>query len=278
MRNLLTRTLTGILFLVVIIGSFFLPHPVFCLLFTAFAVIGMYEYIAMMRKNGYKIAWFLPILITLLLCSAAFCVHISNVYVLLAFPLMMLALVALFLIPIVELYRKQKKPIINIASTIWALIWIAVPFTIVIIWQGYDSGVVLAMFIIIWIYDTLAYCAGSLFGKHRLFERISPKKSWEGFLISLCLTSSLSVLFYYISYFQTYTFTTIWHWIGFAVVIILSATFGDLVESLFKRSCQVKDSGHILPGHGGILDRFDSLLFAAPMGVVYYLLFEWFLV
>jgi phosphatidate cytidylyltransferase len=83
----------------------------------------------------------------------------------------------------------------------------------------------------------------------------------------------LSVLFYYIPYFWTAIFTTTWHWTGFSVVIILAATFGDLVESLLKRSCQVKDSGNILPGHGGILDRFDSLLFAAPVGAVYYVLF-----
>jgi phosphatidate cytidylyltransferase len=269
MCNLLTRTLTGILFLAVVVGAFFLPHFVFYLLFTAFAIIGIYEYVAVMRKNGYKIAWGLPMLITLLLCSATCCFNVIEMRHAM-FLLLMLAFIALFIIPIVELYRKQKKPIISIAITVWPLLWIAVPFALVIVWQGIASSVVLAMLIIIWIYDTLAYCAGSLFGKHRLIERISPKKSWEGFLISLCLTSALSVLFYYIPYFQTDSFTTIWQWTGFAIVIILSATFGDLVESLFKRSCQVKDSGHILPGHGGILDRFDSLLFAGPAGAIYY--------
>ncbi|MDR1345653.1 MAG: phosphatidate cytidylyltransferase [Bacteroidales bacterium] len=281
MRNLLTRTFIGILFLAVVIGSFFLPHLCFYLLFTAFAIIGMYEYIAMMHKIGYKIQWLLPILITLLLCSTAFCfgryadtglnagiwIRIEPRFIILP----VLTFIAIWLIPIVELYRKQEQSTNIIATALWPLLWIAMPFALVILWQSVSSGVVLAMLIIIWTYDTLAYCTGSLFGKHRLFERISPKKSWEGLLVSLLLTSAIATLFYFIPYFQAdKIFTTIWHWTGFAAIIIVSATFGDLVESMLKRGCQVKDSGYILPGHGGILDRFDSLLFAAPLGAVYY--------
>jgi phosphatidate cytidylyltransferase len=270
MRNLIIRTFIGILLLMVVIGSFFLPPLCFYLLFTAFAIIGMYEYIAIISKIGYKIQWLLPILVTLLLCSAAFCLgrHAETNLIII---LPVLAFMAIWIIPIVELYRKQEQPINVITATLWPLLWIALPFALVIFWQSVSSGVVLAMLIIIWTYDTLAYCAGSFFGKHRLFERISPKKSWEGLLISLLLTSALATLFYFIPYFQAgKIFTTVWHWTGFAVVIIVAATFGDLVESMFKRSGQVKDSGYILPGHGGILDRFDSLLFAAPLGAVYY--------
>jgi len=272
MRNLIIRTLTGVVFLTVVIGSFFLPDFVFYLLFTAFALMGLYEYVVMMRKNGYKIAWKIPLLITLLLCSIAFLYSTLTDRTL--YLLSIGVFVLLFIIPVIELYGKRKNPIVNMALTIWPLLWVALPFALTIFLQNIASNMVLAMLILIWTYDTLAYCAGSLFGKHRLFERISPKKSWEGFIISLCLTSVLSILFFYIPYFKTDIFTTIWHWIMFAVLIILSATAGDLVESLLKRSCHVKDSGHVLPGHGGILDRFDSLLFATPICVVYYVFFK----
>jgi phosphatidate cytidylyltransferase len=284
MHNLLIRTFIGILLLAIVIGSFFLPPLCFYLLFTVFATIGMYEYIAIMHKTGHKIQWLLPILITLLLCSTAFYfgryaeidlyagtwIRIELRFLILP----ALVFIAIWLIPIVELYRKQEHSINITAATLWPLLWIALPFALVIFWQSVSSRVVLAMLIIIWTYDTLAYCAGSLFGKHRLFERISPKKSWEGLLVSLLLTSAIATLFYFIPYFQAdKIFTKIWHWIGFAAVITVSATFGDLVESMLKRSGKVKDSGHILPGHGGILDRFDSLLFAAPFGAVYYSFF-----
>jgi len=174
--------------------------------------------------------------------------------------------------PIYELFRKRKKPLNSISVSYYPIIWIVFPLSLLYFWniQISSPSLIIALLIIIWTYDTLAYVSGSLFGKHPFFKRISPKKSWEGFLISLVITSLLSAGFYYISYFTIPQFTTFYHWTGFAIVIIVFGTCGDLVESMFKRASRLKESGVLLPGHGGILDRFDSLLFAIPAAYFYY--------
>jgi phosphatidate cytidylyltransferase len=127
-----------------------------------------------------------------------------------------------------------------------------------------ETGLLLGFFLILWIYDSGAYIFGSIFGKHRMIERISPKKSWEGF-IGGSLTGLL------VAYLVSASFTglTVWEWLLTGITIIIFGTFGDLVESMFKRSAGVKDSGKVLPGHGGILDRFDAVFIASP--VVYVL-------
>ncbi len=124
------------------------------------------------------------------------------------------------------------------------------------------------MFILIWLSDTGAFCVGSLIGKHRLFERISPKKSWEGFFGGLifCLIAGLVMFYGFHSYFLI---MNLWQMLGFCAMVCVMGTWGDLVESLIKRSLGVKDSGHLLPGHGGILDRIDSLLVVVPGVTVY---------
>ena len=129
----------------------------------------------------------------------------------------------------------------------------------------------LGVFIFIWLYDTGAYCVGMLLGRHRLFERISPKKSWEGVIggILLSVAGAYVTHRWFDEFFQVPDFTI---WMGLSVVVAVFATFGDLVESLIKRTVGVKDSGHILPGHGGILDRIDSLLLVAPAVLIYLML------
>ena len=126
----------------------------------------------------------------------------------------------------------------------------------------------LALFVLIWLNDTGAYCVGSLMGKHRLFERISPKKSWEGFggglLFALLASQGFAYLLPSYSALQ---------WIGLAIVVVVFGTWGDLIESLLKRQLGIKDSGHVLPGHGGMLDRFDSVLLAIPAAYIYIELF-----
>ena len=129
----------------------------------------------------------------------------------------------------------------------------------------------LGMFIFIWLYDTGAFCVGMLLGKHRLFERISPKKSWEGVIggVAACVIGAYVTHHWFNEFFQVPDLAI---WIGLSVVVAVFATFGDLVESLIKRTVGVKDSGNILPGHGGILDRIDSLLLVAPAVFIYLLL------
>lgn len=191
---------------------------------------------------------------------------ISPRYYLLLFPLISLAYM-------IKLYKKTElKPFTNIAYTFLGIFYIAVPFAL-LNHAAFDDGyynyeIILGSFLILWASDTGAYFAGTLFGKHKLFERISPKKSWEGFwggaALAMAMTYGLSL------YFQS---LSIVNWLIVALLIIIGGTFGDLVESLLKRSMAIKDSGDSLPGHGGFLDRFDGLFISAPFIVAYLELF-----
>lgn len=268
MRILITRAITGAIFVAIVVGSFFAPVAVFQIIFLAFALLAVREYLHIASEDAHPQS-FMPFLLTTLLYSAF---HLLVYSVSLSLLLFLICLLFALCIPIIELYRKKDKPLSNISVSLFPLLWIALPFGIIGMWTYFlEAGsTVLALFILIWLNDTLAYCAGSLFGKHKLFERISPKKSWEGFIAALVLTSAASAAFHYIPFFRSPVLSNVGLWIGFSIVVIVFSTFGDLTESLFKRSSNIKDSGHILPGHGGILDRFDSFLFAAPAGFIYW--------
>lgn len=134
-------------------------------------------------------------------------------------------------------------------------------------WIGYEPLIIIIIFLMIWINDTFAYLVGKTFGKHKLFEKISPKKTIEGFLGGAIFTIIFS---FFIPTFFDWNKDMIWFWIVQAVIIVIFATLGDLVESKFKRSANVKDSGNIMPGHGGILDRLDSIIFVAPFIFLFY--------
>lgn len=151
-------------------------------------------------------------------------------------------------------------------------LWITLPLCILFMaWIPDQPAQVLAFFILIWMADTAAYVFGSLFGKHKLAPKISPGKTWEGFLSSCVFTAGLAIGLSYIPYFQQIGFS-IWQWIVFALIIEVFGLFGDLTESLFKRKAGVKDSGNIIPGHGGVLDRVDSILFATIPAYLFCLL------
>jgi len=184
-------------------------------------------------------------------------------------PLFVLALLPFLIIPLTELYRNTKKPIAHIGISILPLFLINIPLYSLLLTSAiqlspeeiqspYNHMLILFFFFIIWANDTGAYLTGISIGKNRLFERISPKKSWEGFFGGLFIANIVGMIMsYYI------TGLKIWHWNILATTIVLAGTYGDLIESMIKRSLQIKDSGAILPGHGGMLDRFDSVLYAA---------------
>ena len=170
---------------------------------------------------------------------------------------------------LIKLYKKSdKKPFSNIAITFLGILYVAIPislFNIAAYYSGsYGYEIIVGIMLILWASDTGAYFAGSRFGKRKLFERISPKKSWEGFiggaLLALIFSYGISRYFHSLDLLQ---------WIIVAVLIVVSGTYGDLVESLFKRSIDIKDSGKTIPGHGGFLDRFDSLLLSMPFIIGY---------
>jgi phosphatidate cytidylyltransferase len=181
-------------------------------------------------------------------------------------------------------YRKLLKEngktsqIKNWTYSFFAYIYIILPLVCLIFIHTKNPLYALALFSFIWINDTFAYLVGIKFGKHKLAEKISPKKTWEGFFGGLVFAIFAGFLF---DYFTSDEITKIvepdslFKWIGMSIVVVIFGTLGDLIESWFKRSLGVKDSGTILPGHGGLLDRLDSILFAAPVALVYLLLVNW---
>jgi phosphatidate cytidylyltransferase len=183
--------------------------------------------------------------------------------------MLLLTIGVLYLI-ISELFRKHPAPFENISTTLMGLVYIALPISM--LWPiafrdniyQFNSHLILAYFIIVWTYDSFAYLTGMMFGKTKLFERISPKKSWEGvfggFLFALLAAYVLSRFF---------SELTLYQWLVFAAITSVFGTFGDLVESMLKRSADIKDSGNILPGHGGLLDRFDAMFLAIPALYLY---------
>lgn len=192
--------------------------------------------------------------------------YLRNDYYFLLFPIVM----CIFLI---KLYRPDdKKPFTSIAFTILGIIYVALPFSlmnmIVFRYGDYNPLIGIGILLILWASDTGAYFAGTRFGKRKLFERISPKKSWEGSIGGTILALLMATLVG-----LNFQLLPLWHWIGVAILIVVGGTYGDLVESLFKRSILIKDSGSLIPGHGGFLDRFDSLLLAVPFIVAFLKLF-----
>lgn len=184
--------------------------------------------------------------------------HMADKYYFLIFPLAALVF-------FIKLYRKSdKKPFTGVAFTFLGIFYVAVPFAMLNVAAFSVDGsfhyeVIVGSLFILWASDSGAYFAGTKFGKTKLFERVSPKKSWEGFLGGAALA-------YFVAYVLAKNFNSLpeWRWLGIATIIIIAGTYGDLIESLFKRSIEIKDSGKSLPGHGGFMDRFDGLLLSAP--------------
>ncbi len=267
-KTLLTRTLTGAVFVTIILGAVFW-HPIalaiVLLILTGFGLnefYGLFSSAGIIRKNYSGL--FLGLITYSLITAWAF----SWINPLLLFVIFPLA----FLLFIFELYKKDQQPFTQIAFQFLGIMYVAIPFSLYHLVhqfpiggeQNFEPWLLSGVFILIWSNDTFAYLFGSAFGKHRLFERISPKKSWEGTIgggISAFGTAWLLG-----TYTQTLDLST---WFILAAIIIPSAIFGDLVESMLKRSLNIKDSGNIMPGHGGILDRFDAANFALPFIVFF---------
>jgi phosphatidate cytidylyltransferase len=174
----------------------------------------------------------------------------------------------------IKLYKRgENKPFTNIAYTFLGIIYVGVPFALlhtIAFRDGiYNYEVIIGILLMTWASDTGAYFAGTTFGKKKLFERVSPNKSWEGFIGGALLTIVLSIVISH--YFNT---LELWKWLVIGILTTVAGTYGDLVESLFKRSIEIKDSGTSLPGHGGFLDRFDALLLSIPFIAAFLALFQ----
>lgn len=270
MRELLLRISTGLIFLVVVISSIVFNPYTLASLFYVVGVLGMLEYYNLAKIGGVH-----PQSILGLITATALYLLIELVK-LEVVPLRFLSLVIPFFICIFifELYRKRPDPFNNIAHTIIGIIYVMAPLALLNIFSfeeiihEYSPEVVLGFFIMLWLNDTGAYVFGRLFGKRKFFPRISPKKTWEGFAggMASAIAGGWILSIYYPQF-------SLLNWIILAILIAVSASFGDLVESMLKRSLNVKDSSNLLPGHGGILDRFDGVLLASPMVFTYLMIF-----
>lgn len=263
--NLTQRIITGLAGSAVIItGIVYSPWTYFAI-FAFITVITLLEFYKLSGLDGMIPQKTFGTICGLLIFCASFFIemeHISWRYYFLIFPL-------ISCVYMIKLYKKfERKPFTNIAFTILGIFYVAMPFALLNIAAfengNYNYEIMLGCLLILWANDTGGFIAGTLFGKTKLFERISPKKSWEGAVGG----AVLGLLFAWgISYyFVTLAF---WQWMVISVLIVIGGDYGDLVESLLKRSIEIKDSGDSLPGHGGFLDRFDGLLISAPFIVAF---------
>lgn len=265
------RAITGIIFVAVLIGCI-LGGPVsFGILFAIISAAAINEFGNLINKQeDVQMNKRICILggIFLFLCFFYYGINPAQTGIFVPY----LALIIYLMVS--ELYLKKKNPLNNWAYAMFSQIYLALPFALLnvlafhsdetISVSQYNPILPLSIFIFNWVNDTGAYCTGMLFGKHRLFERISPKKSWEG-SIGGGVFSIIAA--FAMAYFFPFMSTGVW--VGLGLTIVVFGTWGDLSESLFKRYLGLKDSGNILPGHGGILDRFDSAILAIPAAVVY---------
>ena len=271
-NNFIQRAVTGVLFVIVLVGCILYSPLSFGILFTIISVLSVHEFAQLVSKSSeVSINKTITALggAYLFLALMSFCTQ-QSVGARVFLPYLGLLLYMM----ITELYLKKKNPTGNWAYSMLSQLYVALPFALlnVLAFQNspetgsvtYNPILPLSIFVFIWLSDTDDYCVGSLIGQHRLFERISPKKSWEGSIGGgiFSIASSLGFAHFF-------PFMPGWQWVGLAIVVVIFGTWGDLTESLMKRQLGIKDSGNILPGHGGMLDRFDSALMAIPAAVVY---------
>jgi len=275
MKNLITRTITGVLFVAVVVTSFLRPTAM-ALLFALVTGLTVWEFTGLVNnREGVSINRFISTVagVYLYLAMFGFCCGLTPTAVFVPY------LVTIIYLLVAELYAKHADPINDWAYTMMSQLYIAMPFSLlnVLAYRATPIGdvyaylVPLSVFIFLWVNDSGAYCCGSLLGKHKLFPRISPGKSWEGSIGGGIFVVVAAYVVWFLSeqYGVNDLQMSALEWIGLGLVVVVFGTWGDLVESLFKRTLGIKDSGKILPGHGGMLDRFDSSLLAIPAAVVY---------
>jgi phosphatidate cytidylyltransferase len=264
MNDLLKRTLTGGVYVASVLAAICFNPIISSIYFGIIGLVALSEFYNV-AKNKYQISNSILAYLTAIALYTTVALYSFNIDFKLPLLISVVLVIANF---IAALYQKNEEPFTSIAFLICGLIYIILPISTTNLIIQYNSEfqplLLLSVFILAWCNDTFAYLTGVKFGKHRLFERHSPKKSWEGFVGGFLFTIIAGIV---ISKFSN--IFAMQHWIVISIIVSIIGTLGDLVESMFKRQMGVKDSGKILPGHGGILDRFDILFIVLPIVWVY---------
>ncbi len=275
MNNFWKRTITGLSMVFLILAALYLDRFFFAAIFLVVVILGLLEFYTITVTEECK-----PQKLTGTILGIIIYLTVTGLFLFLEQHILIIGISLVLMLPIllipviVELFRKKDKALINAAVTIFGLIYIALPISLLNMMNDPIGGTVFhhfpayltAYFLITWIYDTGAYLVGKSFGRHKFFERISPKKTWEGTIGGVVIAIAAATGFFFIT-----EGIQLIHLLILTLLVILFGTFGDLSESLFKRSLNLKDSGNILPGHGGILDRFDTIFISAPFVFLYFI-------
>lgn len=263
--NLTQRIITGLLGAAGVIAAICISEWLYCLVFFIICLFALLEFYKLVGLDGHVPQKTFGTLCGVSIFLLSFFIQRGDVpqrFYFLIFPI-------ISCVYLIKLYKKfERKPFTNIAFNVLGIFYIAVPFALlnvaVFSTGEYNFEIIFGLLFILWASDTGAYFAGTFLGRRKLFERISPKKSWEGFfggaLLAMIFAYGISLYFHSLNQTQ---------WLVIGIIIIVGGTFGDLVESLLKRSIEIKDSGTSLPGHGGFLDRFDGLFISSPFIVAY---------
>lgn len=268
---MLTRALTGSVIVAAILAGIYYSSSSFVGLFFVITTVGLWEFYTLTEKGGMS-----PQKLLGTIAGAVFFV-ISSMYILRMIPLgyLLVIMPLMFLILIAELYRKSQNPLVNISITLSGIFYLSVPMVLLSYLSyppayglrytyDYNPNILIGFFLILWTNDSFAYLVGKTVGKRKLFESVSPKKTWEGSLGGAIF--ALVLAYFLVRFFPELRKRD---WLIVAGIIVLFGNLGDLIQSKFKRSLHVKDSGSVLPGHGGILDRFDGVYLAAPFVYTY---------
>ena len=271
MNNVLLRSVTGAVFISIILIPLFYSDTISTIVFGLFMSIGLIEFYKLFKYvDLVGVSWRTG----LLYGTITYGISSLVLFNLLPPAVLIILLPLLFSIIVLELWRKKKNALINASVLVFGIVYITIPFILMVLIITMDNNVfplLAGMFILTWTNDTFAYLSGRIAGKTKLFERVSPNKTWEGTIGGIVFTVLAGVAIAYL-FSPEYLF----FWVVSALIIVPCSIFGDLIESLFKRNVNVKDTGTIMPGHGGVLDRFDATFFVVPFFLMWVIIYVYF--
>jgi phosphatidate cytidylyltransferase len=264
LTNFQKRVVFGIAGVIVMLTGIILSPWGFFLIFFLTCLFSLLEFFKLLKSEGFSVPGYYGTFAGISIYIFSFLVEAEFIHEEFFFVLCPI----FSLIFLIQLYRKEENAFISLAFTFLGIIYIAIPNSMLVV-SAYSKGsyswqIVVGILLLVWANDTGAYFTGKAFGRHKLFARISPRKTWEGSVGGLLLALLIALV-------ESYFFSDlyIWQWFCISIIVVVTGTLGDLVESMFKRSIEIKDSGSSIPGHGGFLDRFDSLMFSVPFVTVF---------